>query len=56
MSCEDLHLEDIVLLQLFKDQIINNSLDQVKGEKPRLQFYYYFNEYTKLLLRDLLAT
>ena len=31
MSGEDLQLEDIVLLQLFKDQIINSSLDQAKG-------------------------
>ena len=31
MSGEDLQLEDIVLLQLFKDQIMNSSLDQAKG-------------------------
>ena len=30
MSAEDLQLEDIVLLQLFKDQIMNSSLDQAK--------------------------
>ena len=32
MSSEDLQFEDIVLLQLFKDQIMNYNLDQVKGE------------------------
>ena len=31
MSGEDLQLEDIVLLQLFKDQIMNSSQDQAKG-------------------------
>ena len=31
MNCEDLQLDDIVLLQLFKDQIINSGLDQAKG-------------------------
>ena len=31
MSCEDLQLDDIVLLQLFKDQIMNEGLDQAKG-------------------------
>ena len=39
MSSEDLQLEDIVLLQLFKDQIMNHSLDQVKG--------MHFLEYTE---------
>ena len=31
MNSEDLQLDDIVLLQLFKDQIINSGLDQAKG-------------------------
>ena len=33
MSCEDLQLEDIVLLQLFKDQIMTAGLDQGRGEE-----------------------
>jgi len=35
MSGEDLQLEDIVLLQLFKDQIMNCGLDQVKASTER---------------------
>merc|ERR1719427_1245007 len=35
MSSEDLQFEDIVLLQLFKDQIMNYNLDQVKASTER---------------------
>jgi len=35
MSCEDLQLEDIVLLQLFKDQILNCGLDQGRVSTER---------------------
>merc|ERR1719427_2270794 len=35
MSSEDLQYEDIVLLQLFKDQIMNYNLDQVKASTER---------------------
>jgi hypothetical protein len=31
MNCEDLQLDYILLLQLFKDQIINSGLDHAKG-------------------------
>jgi len=35
MSSEDLQLEDIVLLQLFKDQIMNYNIDQAKASSER---------------------
>merc|ERR1719376_1628433 len=35
MSSEDLQFEDIVLLQLFKDQIMNYNLDQAKASSER---------------------
>jgi len=36
MNYEDLQLDDIVLLQLFKDQIINSGLEQTKASTERI--------------------
>ena len=55
MSGEDLQLEDIVLLQLFKDQIMNCGLDQVKGE-TNWMFTFSSLLFHQHPLRDIPAT
>jgi hypothetical protein len=51
MNCEDLQLEDIVLLQLFKDQIMNGVLDQAKGEViEKARKHYIFSNIVNITI------